>query len=82
MFVFLYQCKNGTKQCRIVNLWMLNKVKYEIAHLPVTLAKKPSLLVDSLALSFTNAALLRINVFFFQQMVELNRSFIVFGLYT
>ena len=69
------------KQYRIVNLWMLNKVKYEIAHLPVTLAKKPSLLVDSLALSFTNAALLRINVFFFQQMVELN-SFIVFGQYT
>ena len=70
------------KQYRIVNLWMLNKVKYEIAHLPVTFAKKPSLLVDSLALSFTNAALLRINVFFFQQMVELNRSFIVLGLYT
>ena len=66
MFVFLYQCKNGTKAgYRIVNLWMLKNVRYEIAHLPVTLAKKPSLLVDSFALSFTNAALLRINVFFF-----------------
>ena len=57
------------KQYRIVNLWMLNKEKYDIANLPVTLAKKPSLLLDSLALSFTNAALLRINVFFYQQMV-------------
>ena len=74
--------KMEQKQYRVMNLWTLDKVKYAIAHLPVTLAKKPSLLVDSLALSFTNAALLRINLFFFHQMVELNRSFIVFGLYT
>ena len=50
------------KQYRIVNLWLLNKVRYEIAYLPVTLAKKPSLLVEPLALSFTNAALLREDV--------------------